>query len=202
MAKTKRSTKDLSTEEKIKAAASQVFTRKGYAATRTRDIAEAAGINLALLNYYFRSKAKLFELIMAEKMVKFFGHITPVFNDTTLTFEEKIGKIVDNYFDLLSENPDLPIFVLNEIRNSPQKFIGRPMLKQVFDSEMMKEIVARRPDLHPIHTLINTMSLIIFPFVMKPVIEASGLLTPKGFQTQMAVRREMIPRWIKSFLKT
>ena len=48
-----------STEEKILEAASEVFTEKGFAGTRTRDIAEKAGINLALLNYYFRSKEKL-----------------------------------------------------------------------------------------------------------------------------------------------
>jgi AcrR family transcriptional regulator len=48
------------TEEQIKEAARRVFTRKGYAATRTRDIAEESGHNLALLNYYFRSKEKLF----------------------------------------------------------------------------------------------------------------------------------------------
>ncbi len=66
--KNKIETPDQSTEEKIKEAARTVFTRKGYAATRTRDIAKEANINLALLNYYFRSKEKLFGLIMMEKM--------------------------------------------------------------------------------------------------------------------------------------
>ena len=55
---------NLSTEEKFKEAARIVFTKKGYAATKTRDIAEQAGLNLALLNYYFRSKEKLFEIIV------------------------------------------------------------------------------------------------------------------------------------------
>ncbi len=69
---------DSSTEEKIKEAARVVFMKKGFAATRTRDIAEEAGINLALLNYYFRSKEKLFELVMFEKFQKFFGIIANV----------------------------------------------------------------------------------------------------------------------------
>ncbi|MBT1712506.1 TetR/AcrR family transcriptional regulator, partial [Fulvivirgaceae bacterium PWU5] len=80
MAKKKQESKDLSTEEKIKEAAREVFTRKGYAATRTRDIAEAAGLNLALLNYYFRSKEKLFEIVMREKVQALFGIIAPVIN--------------------------------------------------------------------------------------------------------------------------
>src|SRR4249920_1132140 len=98
----------LSTEEKIKAAASKVFTKKGYAATRTRDIAEEAGLNLALLNYYFRSKEKLFELVMMEKMESFFGTIIPILNDTSLSLEQKIVAVSEKYTVVLLENPDLP----------------------------------------------------------------------------------------------
>jgi len=72
---------DDSTEEKIKDAARMVFTEKGYAATRTRDIAEKAGINLALLNYYFRSKEKLFDMIMLEKLMHLMKGIVQVAND-------------------------------------------------------------------------------------------------------------------------
>ena len=62
---------DPSTEEKIKNAARIIFHQKGYAGTKTRDIAEEAGINLALLNYYFRSKEKLFGIIMVESLQSF-----------------------------------------------------------------------------------------------------------------------------------
>src|SRR5687767_4561616 len=118
----KTATVDLSTEDKIKEAARKVFTSKGYAATRTRDIAEEAGMNLALLNYYFRSKEKLFEIIMAEKMFKLFNVLAPVIDDPKTTLEKKVETIVVNYINLLRENPDLPLFVLSEIRNNPQRF--------------------------------------------------------------------------------
>src|SRR5688572_8380530 len=88
---------DQSSEQKIKTAADTVFTKKGYAATRTRDIAEEAGINLALLNYYFRSKEKLFELIMMEKLTSFFGTIVPVLNDAGLSLEQKIVSVSKRY---------------------------------------------------------------------------------------------------------
>jgi len=52
--------KDIATEDKLKEAARKLFTQKWFDAVRTRDIAEEAGINLAPLNYYFRSKQKLF----------------------------------------------------------------------------------------------------------------------------------------------
>jgi AcrR family transcriptional regulator len=107
MAKKVKPAPDLSTEEKIKEAAKKVFTQKGYFATRTRDIAEEAGLNLALLNYYFRSKEKLFEIVMLEKVQKFFGVLLPVLNNPATTLEEKIESIPDKYIDLILENPDL-----------------------------------------------------------------------------------------------
>ncbi|MGN6539204.1 MAG: TetR/AcrR family transcriptional regulator, partial [Ginsengibacter sp.] len=81
--------KDTSTEEKIKEAARKVFMEKGFAATRTRDIAEESGINLALLNYYFRSKEKLFHEVMSEKIQQFFGVLFPIINDSSTKLETK-----------------------------------------------------------------------------------------------------------------
>ena len=68
---------EISTQEKIIAAARIVFTKKGYAATRTRDIAEEANVNLALLNYYFKSKENLFQIIILEKFQKLFSILSP-----------------------------------------------------------------------------------------------------------------------------
>jgi AcrR family transcriptional regulator len=179
-----------------------VFTKKGYAATRTRDIAEAAGINLALLNYYFRSKEKLFEIVMMEKMTKFFGVVGQVLENKTMAVEEKTTTIVDNYIGLLSENPDLPIFILSEIRMNPAQFASRFPLARVVESDFMKQIKKQRPDLHPVQFLMNLLGLVVFPFIMKPVLEQTGLLTEKAFVAQMGIRKEMIPKWIKAMLKT
>lgn len=203
MAKKKKSVEiNLSTEDKIKTAASVVFTRKGYAATRTRDIAEEAGMNLALLNYYFRSKEKLFEIVMMEKMSKFFSVVWQVLESKAMTLEEKTASIVANYIDLLNENPDLPLFILSEIRTNPAQFASRLPLSKVIESDFVKQIKKKRPDLHPAQFLMNLLGLVVFPFVMKPVLQQSGLLTEKAFLAQMALRKEMIPKWIKAFLKT
>ena len=70
---------DSTTEAKIKAAAEKVFMEKGFSATRTRDIAEEAGMNLSLLNYYFRSKENLYNIIMMEKLKVFFDIIENIF---------------------------------------------------------------------------------------------------------------------------
>src|SRR5579872_3178450 len=118
---TTRKIKEASAEEKIKEAAKKLFTQKGFAATRTRDIAEEAGINLALLNYYFRSKQKLFDLVMMENFRKFLNGIQVNFLDPNMTIEGRVEKIVIAYVDFLTEFPDLPLFILNEIRGNPSK---------------------------------------------------------------------------------
>ena len=74
-------TEKISTEEKILRAAETLFLRKGFAETKTRDIADKAGINLALLNYYYRSKEKLFNRIMLETIRVFMHTVWKIFDD-------------------------------------------------------------------------------------------------------------------------
>jgi AcrR family transcriptional regulator len=203
MAKTTSPPVDLSTEEKIKEAARKVFTRKGYAATRTRDIAEEAGLNLALLNYYFRSKQKLFEQIMFEKVQQLFGLIGPAVNDSTTTLETKIERIVSHYIDMLSENPDLPIFVLSEIRNHPQHFTQSFQVGQLLQhSSFVAQLKERRPDLNPFHFLLNTLGLTVFPFIAMPVFQSIGSMNEATFMMMMQERKSLIPHWVKSMLDT
>src|ERR1700677_3379868 len=99
--------KESSTEERIKEAARKLFTQKGFAATKTRDIAAEAGINLALLNYYFRSKEKLFEIIMLENMEQFIRGVALTLLDEKATVHEKIEMLISSYIDMLTKEPDL-----------------------------------------------------------------------------------------------
>ena len=201
MAKKKLVAVDLSTEEKIKGAAQKVFLKKGYAATRTRDIAEEAGINLALLNYYFRSKEKLFDLIMLEKLEKFFGAIAPVLNNTGASLEQKIILFSSNYIDLLMTNPELPLFILSEVRHNPDRFAHKLPVAKVADSHFMKQLLEKRPDINPIHFLMNLLAMSVFPFIMKPIFHASGIMNEKVFQMRMEERKALIPKWVNAMLK-
>ena len=194
---------DLSTEEKIKEAARKVFTQKGFAATRTRDIAETAGINLALLNYYFRSKQKLFEEVMLEKVEQLFGLIAPVIVDPTTTLESKIEKVVTLYIDMISEHPDLPIFVLSEIRNHPDHFANTFNIGEMLQhSSFIQQLKERRPDIHPFHFLMNTLGMTLFPFIARPVFETSGAANSTLFNNMMQQRKILIPQWTKAILNS
>jgi AcrR family transcriptional regulator len=194
---------DSSTEEKIKAAARTVFMKKGFAATRTRDIAEEAGINLALLNYYFRSKEKLFELVMFEKFQKFFGIIINVAHDSSLSLDKKVELFINNYINLLMDNPDLPIFILSEIRDKPERFVSTTQLKALLsESSLVKQLREKRDDINPLQLIISLLGLTVVPFLMRPLLQASGALDEKTFKKFIEERRVWIKKWFNAFLKT
>jgi len=192
--------KDVSTEERIKEAARVVFTKKGYAATRTRDIAEEAGLNLALLNYYFRSKEKLFQLIMEEKFEQFFGMIVRLLNDETTSLEEKVTAIANDYIDMLLANPGLPIFVLSEIRNNPKLFSNR-VTGKLLQSAFFKQLHQVRPDINVFHFILNLLSMIIFPIIVQPVINQIETLQGDAFKQFVLERKKLIPVWFNQLLK-
>lgn len=193
---------NISTEEKIKEAARKVFTQKGYAGTRTRDIAEEAGINLALLNYYFRSKEKLFHQVMAEKMRELFGVLIPFMNDPSTKLETKLELIAESYINTINGNPDLPLFVLSEIRNNPGTFIKGFEVKRILDSTFINQLKEQKPDLHPLHFIMNLLGLVVFPFVARPVFREALALEEDTFRKLMEERKKLIPRWIKTMLES
>ncbi|WP_313502996.1 TetR/AcrR family transcriptional regulator [Kaistella carnis] len=196
-------TEELSTEDKILNAASKVFTEKGFSGTRTRDIAEEAGINLALLNYYFRTKEKLFEQVMKVKIVLLFGQIIPIVTNEKTSLDDKIDLASVKYFDILTKNPNLPIFVLSEIqkKTSDVKSI-LPFEKVLNNSYLMKQIKERKPDVNPFHFLLNFLSMTVFPFLGKPILQSFDLMDDNEFQKFVEERKTMVPMWIKMMLNS
>lgn len=192
----------LSTEEKFKEAARIVFTRKGYAGTKTRDIAEQAGLNLALLNYYFRSKEKLFEIIMMEKVQQLFSFIAPITNDQSKSLNEKIDLISKNYIDLLIKNPDLPLFVLSEIRNNPKRF-GKMVQLDTFilQSHFIKQLAEKKKDINPIQLFLSFLGMLVFPFIANPVLQATGSINQAAFNHLMEQRKTLVAQWMKVMLQ-
>ena len=190
------------TEEKIIAAARKLFTQKGFSATRTRDIAEEAGINLALLNYYFRSKQNLFQIIIEEKFDTLFGMIGPILSDKEVPLEEKISTLVASYTLMLLENEDLPLFVLSEIKSN--EFIlekvkqNAELLSQPVIENQLKE---RGFTISSFNFIMNVMSLTLFPFMSKPLFVASGLVKEEEFALFVTERKKDIPTWIMNTLK-
>ena len=196
----------MNSEERIKAAARKVFHQKGYAGTRTRDIAEEAGINHAMVNYYFRSKEKLFGIVMLETMTFFFKGVSTILNNENTSLEEKIEQVVANYIDLLLEEPELPTFMFNEVRAKPEPFVANTPILQALENSVLArqyaEAVSQGRITEPnlIHTVLNVISLVIFPFIAQPIFTALSRTDKEAYKTLMLERKKLIPQWIKAML--
>ncbi|HRG94432.1 MAG TPA: TetR/AcrR family transcriptional regulator, partial [Chitinophagaceae bacterium] len=186
--------KDTGTEEKILAAARKVFTTKGMAGARMQDIADEAGMNKALLHYYFRDKEKLFETVFLAEAQKFFPTINAIFASEQPLFE-KIETFVSEYIDEMLENPYLPWFVLNEINRDPDQFMykiwGKDNLPK--PGKLLEQIeteikAGRIRPISPVHLLMNMISMTIFPFVGKPMFVRNLRLSDKQFREIMEQR--------------
>ncbi len=207
MAKTK-SPEDGTTEEKIKEAARSVFTQKGFAAARTRDIAEEAGINLALLNYYFRSKEKLFDIIMQESLQHFMQGIKAIINNELTSFDEKISMLVDYYTDMLTIHPNLPLFIMGEIRSNPDRLFNKMGIKNFilnshFIKQYQQETMAKKQNaLPPLQLIMTILGLVIFPFIASPLLQKLGDIDQKEFNVMMQERKKKIPDWIRAIISS
>ena len=192
-----------SAEERIKKAAHNLFTQKGFDAVKTRDIAKEAGINLALVNYYFRSKENLFEIVMQENMKEFFVSIIQIINDEASSLKKKIELLVDQYIEMLLKNPELPVFVMLHMRNNSirtelqGKFRESFLIKQVQSAIKNKEIAP----MNPINIMINLVGLTIFPFIGKPMLTNAHGMSDDQFKQLMIERKALIPKWMDAILK-
>lgn len=193
--------KDISTEEKILAAAAKVFTEKGFAGSRTRDIAEEAGINLALLNYYFRSKEKLFQKVMLIRLHELFSEVIPIISDAKTDLKFKIESVTEIYFKILTKNPGLPLFILSEIQNNSINLTHAfPIGEMLKHSVILQQIKEKKPDINPLQILFNFLGMTIFPFITKPIFVSFEIIDDINFKTFIEERKKLIPVWIELLL--
>lgn len=197
---------DTSTEEKILAAARKVFIANGLAGARMQEIADEAGINKALLHYYFRSKDKLFETVLFETMQSFLPRVNAIFT-SDLPIEEKIPAFCSEYIDKMLANPFIPLFVVNEINNQPDEFFKKiwggkkpdvtVLIKQLEAAVKENKIKA----VSPAQLIINIMSLCVFPFMAKPMFQRVIGINDKQFRLLMEERKKEIPAFIMAALR-
>ena len=187
----------LTTEQKIIEAASKLFSRKGFAATKTREIAEEAGINLALLNYYFGSKENLFKGVVKEKLRMLLKAMIPVLSDAEVSLQEKVTTIAENYTELLLENEELPIFILNEWSVNKELFVEITRNARLFTMPVIQEQLKEKgTTMNAPDFIVNILGLVMFPFVAKPMITSSGLVKEEEFVDFVMQRKEKIWEWI------
>lgn len=198
---------DKQTEERIFDAATDVFEEKGLAGARMQNIAERAGINKALLHYYFRSKDHLFEAVftaLAKKMLRKFDPIL----DENISLEEKIRFFFREHISFLQKNPRLPGFILNEINHNPERIkkiiqnvdfrgIWQTLLEKHRDE--LKDYNITEKNLSQVMTTIASMS--VFPFAAKGILEAVFMNIGTDFDKYIDERKEFAADFVIKALK-
>lgn len=194
--------KDSNTEEKILIAARQVFIEKGLSGARMQDIADRAGINKAMLHYYFRNKDMLFEVIFRETAGKLFPHFEKLM-ESDLNFFDKIRLIVSSYIEMIIQNPYLPLFVMNEMNKNPA--IG---IKTFFEAQKPGFVKKFRESIeentkagviqpiNPMHLIMNMFSMCAFPFIAKPMIKLLTGVEDEQFKNLMEQRKILVAEFI------
>jgi len=214
---TRRSTaadRDRDTEQRILDAAHAVFLRRGTAGARTQEIADEAGVNKALLHYYFRSKDRLAEAVFARTMRGLFPPLLALLG-SDLEIEEKVRRFVAFELDALAKNPYVPAYLIAEMNQHPDRvpqlvksLTGLeiagvvPKVRAVLQKQIDTRMKART--LRPIAAeqfVVNLISLCIFPFAARPLLCAALQLDAKGFQKLIEDRKTALPRFFLDALR-
>lgn len=189
-------------------AAEHLFLERGFALTSTTDIAKEVGCNQSLINYYFRSKEKLFKSIFERKALLFFSSLKKPF-ETGIPFLEKIRILSENHFEILAKNSRLSFFILSEVTTSSQRLedfadIVNENLGRIFpllEKELAQEIKKGRIKETTLFDILMTMvSLNIGVFLLQPVItkilphsDVSAQILDRGKENANILLMSLIP---------
>ncbi|OJV20115.1 MAG: TetR family transcriptional regulator [Dyadobacter sp. 50-39] len=192
-------------EDRIREAAKRVFLKKGFDGTTSRDIAKEADMNIALTNYYFRSKEKLFLEIFKDVLEEYFQNMLTILNKD-IDIKTKISEIIDNDFAMMKKEPDLVIFIMNEIHKSPQRlFPDMSIFRQVRETHLKKQLEegAANGTLRPMQ-LENILPLIKcgveFIFMGKEIHKELFMMTDEDFERYAEEQKEHIKAMVCNYL--
>ena len=184
-------------EKTILEAATKLFLEKGFASTSTTEIAKEVGCNQALVHYYFRTKERLFEAVFADKFQNFASNILEITKED-LSFEEKLRLKIESHFDMLVENPKLPLLIAYEMNTNPDRLDS--MKKKLgelpaivfanFQAELNAEFEKGNIRKTTVIDLIfNILALNISVFIIGPIMKSFAALSDEEFKSLVEHRK-------------
>ncbi len=179
-------------------AARRVFLRRGTAGARTREIATEAGVNNALVHYYFGTKAALADAVFAQVALPLMREVLALFGDPSRSLEEKIRQVATRHVAFHSANPWAAPYLIAEMHTHPERMtelISRagPPPVEAFRAQVEAEVAAGRIRSVRFETLVlNLMSLAVFPFAARPMFQHVLGVDNAGYQEILRDRAEQI----------
>lgn len=198
--------KEETTEQQILDAAKNVFQSKGMDGARMQEIADVAGINKAMLHYYYRSKQQLFEAVFKNAFALLAPQLNIILNDDS-SVEDKIRNFTLNFTSFMMKHPYLPNFIITELNRNEnyiqklKKNIGFPNLDK-FKAKVEDEI--SQGILNPIDAeqlFINILALNIFPFLGRPLVKAFTKKDNTSYKSFIESRKTEVADFIINSIK-
>jgi TetR/AcrR family transcriptional regulator len=194
------------TETAILDAARKVFVQHGFDGTTMQMISDESGINKALLHYYYRSKDRLFEAVFIEAFSKMIPNLMKIFTSESDLFD-KIRSFVDAYISALLQYPQIPLFILHELKRNPDRIvelikstgINPDIILHFIKLEIKKGTITA---IDPQQLLVNMMGLCIFPFAARPMIQ--GFLfknDARAYEAFLEKRKKEVSEFIIKAIK-
>lgn len=198
-----------STEQAILDAAERLFLEKGFARTSTTEIAKAAGCNQALVHYYYRTKDNLFESIFESKAKLLLSGFLQI-HDESSPFEQVLAGMVRSHFDMLAQNPRIPVLIVNELLTNPERLralreklgplpagIAKGLQKRL-DLESANGTI--RPTLL-VDLFFTILGLNALPFLAGPIVKTATEMSDADFESLLHRRREENVRIVLASLR-
>ena len=192
--------KEDATYELIVNTAKRLFFKEGKFNATTQEIADAAGVNRTLINYYFRSRDTLFELVL-QKAIEEEEKRREMIVFSDLPVREKLEQFIDYHFEQAKEYPYREVYMVTQMNNegfSPvkdKKHVKK--LTEKFYVELEREMEKGNiQKMDPIQFILNFISMLIFPVCMRPLLQNSFEMDDEGYEKVLAGRKENILKTI------
>lgn len=200
--------KEANTELFILQCAEEVFLERGFDGAKTTEIARRAGVNHAMLHYYFRTKANLFDVVFQNKINTLASSFDDAFSED-LSFQDQVRVAVESHFDFVAQNPKLIFFIYTEIVNNDdrKKLLFNSIYSKIesivdklevaMDEEIAKGIIRK---VNPVDLILNIVSLNITTFIVYPIVE-KYIMDDAKMQDLLSERKENNVNFILNSLK-
>jgi AcrR family transcriptional regulator len=200
------SIKDSSKESEILSAAKRIFERKGMDGARMQEIANEAGINKALLHYYYRSKQLLFEAVFKSAFLMLAPQLNKILNDQNSLFD-KIRNFTESYITFIIKHPYLPNFIIQELNRNPdfiKKLVSEKSFPNLnkFRQQVEKDIEDKL--IKPIDSeqlFINIIALNLFPFLAAPLLKGFLQISDTNYKNLLEKRKIEVADFIIDSIK-
>jgi len=193
--------RDDTAHDRILQVAAEIFYRKGLAGARMQEIGDAAGVNKAMLHYYFKTKAQLFETVFQRALGLFLGGLAHVFT-APLPLRQKITAYIDYCVDELQANPSVAVFIIHELHQRPERLteqLAGPLATHMatFRAQWHTESLHPDPSGATADRLFTDMvSLCVYPFLAKPLLQHLLEKSDSAYAGFLQERKESIKKYL------